>query len=141
MKRSERHNGSFATRPIQADSVEVNEGVMFLNVNMGIAQIAGLGHILLIGLPGAAAGFDEIREAGRIDETIMAIGVNPEGVAAYQSNVVRQAGMPHRVILRKQRIFLCQPVVIRHERIPDDGAELLVLEHDNDDMLKVRNKR
>ena len=114
---------------------------MLLNIISFVAEKTRFGHIFLIGLPGAAARFDQIRQAGRIDKAILAIAVNSKGVTAHQCNVVRQAGMPDRVILCEQCILVRQLVVRWHERIIDHRAKLLVLEHDDDDMLEVRNKR
>ena len=67
--------------------------------------------------------------------------IDSKGVTAHQGNVVRQAGMPDRVILREQCIFLRKFVVRWHLWIVDHRTKFLVLEHDDDDMLEVRNKR
>src|SRR3989304_7095705 len=49
--------------------------------------------------------------------------------------------MPDRVILREQGVFTCEFVVIRHKRIVDDSPKLLVLGHDDYDVIEVWNKR
>src|SRR6185503_2268130 len=118
----------------------VNERIMLLGIVTFASKITWLRHILLISFPCTSAGFDEVWQAGRIDKTIVAITLNPKCVAAHQCNIVREAGMPDRVILRQQRVFTRQPVVIWHKRITDDCAKFLVLEHDNDYMLEVRNE-
>ncbi len=141
LKHSKGHNALFAARGIQPDRVEVNERIMLLNVVAFASEKAWFRDILLIRFPGAASGFDQVREAGRIDEAIAAIALDPKCVTAHQCNIVRQAGMPDCVILREQGVFTRQPVVIRHERIANHGSKLLVLEHDDDDMVEVWNRR
>ena len=49
--------------------------------------------------------------------------------------------MCDRVELREQCIFAGELVEIRHLRIADHCAKFLVLEDDDDDALKVRDKR
>ena len=98
-------------------------------------------HILLIRFPCTPAGFDEVWQAGRIHKTISTIGFDAKGIASHQGNIVRQAGMPNRVILGEQCIFTGKLVVVGHERIPDDRTKFLILEHDDHDMFKIGNKR
>ena len=141
LKRSERNNASFTPRLVQPDRVEVNKRIVLLDVEMRVAKVTRFRHVLLISFPGAATGFNEIGQAGRVDETIVAIGINAESITANESNIVRQARMRDRVILGQQRIFAREFVVIGHQVVANDTAKLLVLEHDNDNMLEIWNER
>ena len=114
---------------------------MLLNVVNLVPQKAWFRHILLISFPRAARGFDVIRQAGRVDETIPAIGSDAKGVAANHGNVVRQTRMSDRVELRKQCIIVCQFIEDGHQRVADHRPELFVLKNEHDDMIKVWNER
>ena len=139
LKRGEWDDAPLAARSVQPDWIEINERIMFLNIVGLIPQKARPWHVLLVGFPGAPAGFDIVGQTRRVDETIIAIDINTKGITTNESNVIRQTRMGNCVILRQQRIFAPKLIVIRHQRIADHASKLFVLEHYDDNMLEIWN--
>ena len=105
---------------VQADGVEVNERVVLLDVNVGIAHVARTRHVLEVAFPRPPAGLDLVRQAGGVDEAVRTGAVYPESVAAHQSDVIGQAGMRDGIVLGEQSIFPSPAVVIGHLIVADD---------------------
>ena len=131
------HDGVLAARSVRSNRIKVDERVVLLGIWIRITQVAMPGHGLLVGLPGASAGLDQVGKTGGIHEAIIAVAVDSEGVTTDQRNVVGQTWMRHCIVLRQQRVFTRQLVVGWHQGIADDLAEILVLEYDHDDVVEV----
>ena|SRR5689334_10232727 len=112
---------------------------MLLHIVIGIADVTRRRHILLIGFPGSPAGFNEVRQTWRIDETLVAVRGNAKGIATHQSNVIRQTGMSDCIILSQQSIVVSEFVKVGHDRITDDRTKFLILEQDHNNMIKIWN--
>src|SRR4029450_11451642 len=99
------------------DGVKINKWIMFLNIIAPVAKKTRFGQILLVGFPGTATLFDQVRKTAGVDKTLIAISINTKGISTHQREVVRQAGMPDRVIFCQQRIFMRESVIGGHERV------------------------
>ncbi len=80
---------------------------MLPHIAQGVAFEAWFWHIVLIGFPGAPAGFDQVGQAGRVDVAVVEIDAvigDVEGVAADQGDVIWQAGMCCRIMLGQQGV-------------------------------------
>src|SRR6185436_16939181 len=94
-----------------------------------------------IRLPGPARLLDRVGETPRRDRAVDAVRRVPEGRAADHGEVVREAGMPDTVELRRFRIDARVKVERRRITAAEDAAGLLVLEDDDDHMVEIRDRR
>ncbi len=117
---------------------------MLLGVTAGLAQGAGVGHVFLVGLPGQPGSIQTSGEVGLVDKALGAVGVDAEGAAADQGEIVGQAGMADGIVLGEQGIVLGEAVEgggmpIAGVDAADDLVEAAVFEHDQDDMVEDRH--
>ncbi len=141
IKIRQRADAPLTARGVQSNWVEVHERVVLLGVVSPRADETRPEHVLLVGLPRPPAGFDQVGQAGRIDETILAVAINFKSISADHGNVVGQAGMGHRVVLGEQGVVVCQAVEDRHVRVINDPIEFLVFKDDDGNGFEVRDQR
>jgi hypothetical protein len=125
---------------VQPDRIEVHKRVMLLLVfasRLALKFTRGL-HVLLVGLPGATAGFDQVGQTWRIDKAILAVAIDIKGIPADHGQVIWQAGMGDCMVPGKQCVIGRIPVVDRHEQVADHFMKVLVLEGNDHNMIEVR---
>ncbi len=88
-----------ATGRVGGDRGEVHERVVPLHVAAGpLAPEAGVRHSFHVGAPADAGARELIGEVGPAGDALGAVGVDAEGRAAEQRQVVGQGGMGYRVV-------------------------------------------
>ena len=114
---------------------------MLLSIRRLIAEEARFRHVLLVGSPRSSADFDQVRKAGCIEETITAVFDNTKGISSDHGEVIWQAWMLYGIVLCKDSIFAGKSIESWHVWIADNFAKFLILKHDDNDVLEVRDER
>src|SRR5512143_2313505 len=87
----ERYNRPPAALCVQPDWIEIDKGVVLLNIDKRAAYETWFRQILLICLPGATAPLDLVRQTLGTNEAILTIRGDPECTAAHHRQIVGQA--------------------------------------------------
>ena len=89
----------------------------------------------------AIEGFNLVGQISGGNITIFAIGSDLKGIPAENGQVVGQAGVGDGVILRQDGVFSGKAVKLRHLPVVINKVELMVLEKDENDVLKIGYER
>ena len=116
----QRNYTAITARSIQTNRIEVQQRVMFLGIIARITHETRGRHAFQVRFPCPPAGLDLICQVGLIHETIRAVAGNALGAAAHEGNVIRQAGVCDRKIIRKEHILSGKCLQQRHLVAIDD---------------------
>ena len=133
------HDMGVAPACVRPDVVEVHERIVFLGVWIAVADIARRGHAFHVALPGAAGGFEVVRDVRRGDPAGGAVAGDSVCAATHEAEIVRQAGVADVEVVRRKGARWQKAVDVRRRRAANDLVVGPVLHHDHEDVVVRRH--
>ena len=135
----QRHDAAEACR-LRDDVAKVEKRHVTLGVQpRGRAGEASMREPLGVALPGQVRTLEAVRQVLRGDDAGRAVVADPLRAARDERDVVRQARVRDAAVARQRHVLGGQRVEVRRVGIPDDVLPRLVLDHDHDDVVELRD--